>query len=70
MTKEVVSLFFEMVEAGVEPKPVIILCAISACAKSKDHDMDKKMCGLMTGLGVKPKSTWTSKLEHRIGDIV
>ncbi|XP_050907526.1 pentatricopeptide repeat-containing protein At3g22690-like [Lathyrus oleraceus] len=66
MTEEVVFLFFEMVEAGVEPNPVIIVCAISVCAKSKDHELGKKVCGLMTELGVKPKSTWTSKLEHRM----
>ncbi|AES93706.2 putative tetratricopeptide-like helical domain, DYW domain-containing protein [Medicago truncatula] len=53
MAKEAVCLFFEMVEVGVEPNPVTMVCAISACAKLKDLELGKKVCNLMTELGVK-----------------
>lgn len=53
MAKEAVSLFFEMVEAGVQPNPVTMVCAISACAKLRDLELGKKVCAFMNELGVK-----------------
>jgi pentatricopeptide repeat protein len=52
MAKEAVSLFFEMVETGVEPNPVTMVCAISACAKLKDLELGRKVYAFMNELGV------------------
>ncbi|KAK7308043.1 hypothetical protein VNO77_41634 [Canavalia gladiata] len=53
LAKEAVSLFFEMVEAGVEPNPVTMVCVISACAKLKDFELGRKVCAYIGKLGVK-----------------
>ncbi|KAK4252623.1 hypothetical protein QN277_014370 [Acacia crassicarpa] len=53
LAKEAVSLFFEMVEAGVEPNSVTMACVISACAKLKDLGLGKRVCAYIDELGVK-----------------
>ncbi|KAK7405923.1 hypothetical protein VNO78_07535 [Psophocarpus tetragonolobus] len=52
LAKEAVSLFFRMVEAGVKPNPVTMVCVVSACAKLKDLELGKKVCACITDLGV------------------
>ncbi|XP_028803849.1 pentatricopeptide repeat-containing protein At3g22690-like [Neltuma alba] len=53
LAKEAVSLFFEMVEAGVEPNSVTMACVISACAKLKDLGLGKRVCAYIDELDVK-----------------
>ncbi|KAL2317228.1 hypothetical protein Fmac_031104 [Flemingia macrophylla] len=52
LAKEAVSLFFQMVEAGVEPNPVTMVCVISACAKLKDLELGRRVCAYICELGV------------------
>ncbi|KAM1984622.1 hypothetical protein ACFX1X_012791 [Malus domestica] len=47
LVKEVVSLFFEMVMAGVEPNSVTTVCVISACAKLKDLELSERVCAYL-----------------------
>ena len=51
--KEAVSLFFEMVEAGIRPSSVTMVCVISACAKLRDLDMGERVCAYIGELGLK-----------------
>ncbi|KAF5466105.1 hypothetical protein F2P56_016060 [Juglans regia] len=51
--EEAVSLFFEMVEAGIRPNSVTMVCVISACAKLKDHELGEKVSAYMGEAGVK-----------------
>ena len=53
LAKEAVSLFFEMVDAGVQPNPVTMVCVISACAKLKDLELGEIVCAYISELGVK-----------------
>lgn len=53
LAKEAVSLFFEMVDSGVEPNSVTMVCAISACAKLKDFELGRRVCDYIGELGVK-----------------
>ncbi|KAM1104118.1 hypothetical protein PS2_012317 [Malus domestica] len=53
LVKEVVSLFFEMVMAGVEPNSVTTVCVISACAKLKDLELSERVCAYLGESGVK-----------------
>lgn len=50
--KEAVSLFFEMVEAGIKPNSVTMVCAISACAKLGDLDLGESVCACIGQSGV------------------
>ncbi|PSS01425.1 Pentatricopeptide repeat-containing protein [Actinidia chinensis var. chinensis] len=50
--REAVSLFFEMVEAGIEPNSVTMVCAISACAKLRDLDLGERICAYIGQPGV------------------
>ncbi|CAN0857056.1 Pentatricopeptide repeat-containing protein At3g22690 [Linum grandiflorum] len=38
-----VDLFLEMVEMGIRPNPITLLCAISACAKLQDLELGNKV---------------------------
>ncbi|XP_057450239.1 pentatricopeptide repeat-containing protein At3g22690 [Lotus japonicus] len=72
MAKEAVSLFFEMVEAGVEPNPVTMVCVISACAKLKDFELGKKVSSFISELGVKLNTLMVNALADmymKCGDI-
>ena len=40
---EAVALFFQMIEAGVKPNSVTMVCVISACAKLKDLELAKRL---------------------------
>lgn len=70
--KEAVSLFFDMVEADVEPNPVTMVCVISACAKLKDFELGKKVCAYISDLGVKLNALMVNALVDmymKCGDI-
>ncbi|XP_054821598.1 pentatricopeptide repeat-containing protein At3g22690 isoform X2 [Prosopis cineraria] len=70
--KEAVSLFFEMVEAGVEPNSVTMVCVISACAKLKDLGLGKRVCAYIGELGVKLNTHMVNALVDmymKCGDI-
>ncbi|KAF5736888.1 pentatricopeptide repeat-containing protein [Tripterygium wilfordii] len=43
--KEAVSLFFEMVAAGVKPNSVTMVCVISACAKLQNRELGEMVHG-------------------------
>ncbi|CAL8073932.1 unnamed protein product [Prunus armeniaca] len=51
--KEAVSLFFEMVAAGIKPNSVTMVCVISACAKLKDLELSERVCAYIGESGVK-----------------
>ncbi|XP_022138268.1 pentatricopeptide repeat-containing protein At3g22690 [Momordica charantia] len=42
-SREAVALFFQMIEAGVGPNSVTMVCVISACAKLKDVELAKRI---------------------------
>ncbi|KAA0049341.1 pentatricopeptide repeat-containing protein [Cucumis melo var. makuwa] len=42
-SREAVALFFQMIEAGVRPNSVTMVCVISACAKLKDLELAKRL---------------------------
>ncbi|KAG7018728.1 Pentatricopeptide repeat-containing protein, partial [Cucurbita argyrosperma subsp. argyrosperma] len=42
---EAVALFLQMIEAGVKPESVTMVCGISACAELKDLTLAKKIHG-------------------------
>lgn len=42
-SSEAVALFFQMIEAGVRPNSVTMVCVISACAKLKDLELAKRI---------------------------
>ncbi|XP_038877935.1 pentatricopeptide repeat-containing protein At3g22690 [Benincasa hispida] len=42
-SREAVALFFQMIEAGVRPNSVTMVCVISACAKLKDLELAKRI---------------------------
>ncbi|KAK7253152.1 hypothetical protein RIF29_37628 [Crotalaria pallida] len=72
LAKEAVALFFDMVEAGVEPNPVTLVCVISACAKLKDLELGKKVCAYISDLGVKANALMVNALVDmymKCGDI-
>ncbi|KAF7151498.1 hypothetical protein RHSIM_Rhsim02G0027300 [Rhododendron simsii] len=50
--EEAVSLFFEMVKAGIKPNSVTLVCAISACAKLRDLDLGKRICAYIGQQGL------------------
>lgn len=51
--EEAVSLFFEMVEAGITPNSITMVCVISACAKLKDLELGEKVSAYIGESGVK-----------------
>ncbi|KAE9596473.1 hypothetical protein Lal_00007600 [Lupinus albus] len=72
LAKEAVSLFFDMVEAGVQPNPVTMVCVISACAKLKDLELGEKVCTYISDLGVKVNALMVNALVDmymKCGDI-
>ncbi|KAK4855379.1 hypothetical protein QYF36_006656 [Acer negundo] len=42
--KEAVDLFFHMVEEGVRPNSITMVCVISACAKLQDLELSERVC--------------------------
>lgn len=42
-SSEAVALFFQMVETGISPNSVTMVCVISACAKLKDLELAKRI---------------------------
>ncbi|BFG13924.1 hypothetical protein CerSpe_001980 [Prunus speciosa] len=52
LPKEAVSLFFEMVAAGIKPNSVTMVCVISACAKLKDLELSERVCAYIGESGV------------------
>eukprot|EP00256_Glycine_max_P019904 XP_003538647.2 pentatricopeptide repeat-containing protein At3g22690 [Glycine max] len=72
LSKEAVSLFFQMGEAGVEPNPVTMVCVISACAKLKDLELGKKVCSYISELGMELSTIMVNALVDmymKCGDI-
>ncbi|KAK6117190.1 hypothetical protein DH2020_049069 [Rehmannia glutinosa] len=51
--QEAVSLFFKMVEEGIEPNEVTIVSVISACAKFGDKDLAERVLDYVGGSGLK-----------------
>lgn len=51
--KEAVDLFLEMVEEGVMPNSVTMVCVVSACAKLHDLALSEKVCAYIDKTGVK-----------------
>lgn len=51
--REAVSLFFEMVEDGIEPNEVTTASVISACAKLGDMDLGERVLDYVGRLGLK-----------------
>ncbi|KAM1522486.1 hypothetical protein ACFX10_012598 [Malus domestica] len=62
LLKEAVSLFFEMVTAGVEPNSVTTVCVISACAKLKDLELSEWVCAYLGESGVKVNTLMMNSL--------
>ncbi|KAF4352515.1 hypothetical protein CsatB_013143 [Cannabis sativa] len=53
LPKEAVSLFFEMMNAGIKPNSVTMVCVISACAKLGDLELGERICACIEESGVK-----------------
>ncbi|KAK7819798.1 pentatricopeptide repeat-containing protein [Quercus suber] len=51
--EDAVSLFYEMVETGITPNSVTMVCVISACAKLKDLELGEKVSAYVGEEGVK-----------------
>ncbi|KAK4587394.1 hypothetical protein RGQ29_024198 [Quercus rubra] len=51
--EDAVSLFFEMVETGITPNSITMVCVISACAKLKDLELGEKVSAYVGEEGVK-----------------
>lgn len=51
--REAVSLFFDMVDSGIMPNSVTMVCVISACSKLQDLSLGERICAYMNDLGVK-----------------
>ncbi|CAI0465850.1 unnamed protein product [Linum tenue] len=70
--KEAVTLFLEMVEMGIVPNPVTLVCAISACAKLQDLELGKKVCAYIGEFGLEVNTVMTNALVDmymKCGDI-
>ncbi|XP_028070187.1 LOW QUALITY PROTEIN: pentatricopeptide repeat-containing protein At3g22690-like [Camellia sinensis] len=50
---EAVSMFFEMVETGIEPNSITMVCVISACAKLRDLELGERVCVYLGESGLK-----------------
>ncbi|XP_024190689.1 pentatricopeptide repeat-containing protein At3g22690 [Rosa chinensis] len=62
MPKEAVSLFLEMVAAGVKPNSVTMVCVISACAKFKDVALSETVCAYIGESGLKTNMLMVNSL--------
>ncbi|PRQ49693.1 putative tetratricopeptide-like helical domain, DYW domain-containing protein [Rosa chinensis] len=62
MPKQAVSLFFEMVAAGVKPNSVTMVCVISACAKLKDVALSERVCAYIGESGLKTNMLMVNSL--------
>ncbi|XP_050373048.1 pentatricopeptide repeat-containing protein At3g22690 [Argentina anserina] len=62
MPKEAVSLFFEMVGAGVEPNSVTMVCVISACAKLRDVELSERVCDYIGESGMESNMLMVNSL--------
>ena len=60
--KEAVCLFFEMVEAGIRPSSVTMVCVISACSKLQDLDMGDRVCAYIGEVGLKLNTVMVNAL--------
>lgn len=60
--KEAVDLFFDMVEEGITPNSVTMVCVISACAKLQDLDLGERVCAYIGELGMKVNSLMVNAL--------
>ncbi|MED6182303.1 Pentatricopeptide repeat-containing protein [Stylosanthes scabra] len=72
LPKEAVSLFFQMVDTGIQPNPVTMVCVISACAKLKDLELGKKVSSYIGKLGVQLNTVMGNALVDmymKCGDI-
>ncbi|KAK2980630.1 hypothetical protein RJ640_011438 [Escallonia rubra] len=62
LPKEAVGLFFEMVEAGIRPNPVTMVCVISACAKLQNLELAERVCGYIGESGLKVNTVLVNAL--------
>ncbi|KAK3042195.1 hypothetical protein RJ639_001315 [Escallonia herrerae] len=62
LPKEAVGLFFEMVEAGIRPNPVTMVCVISACAKLQNLELAERVCGYIGESGLKVNTVLANAL--------
>ncbi|OMO54634.1 hypothetical protein CCACVL1_27701 [Corchorus capsularis] len=62
LAKEAVELFFEMVEKGIMPNSVTMVCVISACGKLKDLELGETVRGYIGQLGVKVNTLMVNAL--------
>nr|DAD47914.1 TPA_asm: hypothetical protein HUJ06_017851 [Nelumbo nucifera] len=60
--REAVSLFFDMVEAGVTPNSVTMVCVVSACAKLRDLGLGEAVCACIGKSGVRLNSILVNAL--------
>ncbi|XP_015086542.1 pentatricopeptide repeat-containing protein At3g22690 [Solanum pennellii] len=60
--EEAVALFFEMVEEGVMPNSVTMVCVISACAELGDLRLAERVCGYIGKAGLKVNSVMVNAL--------
>ncbi|PRQ44732.1 putative pentatricopeptide [Rosa chinensis] len=60
--KGAVSLFLEMVAAGVKPNSVTMVCVISACAKFKDVALSETVCAYIGESGLKTNMLMVNSL--------
>ncbi|KAI8566293.1 hypothetical protein RHMOL_Rhmol02G0029000 [Rhododendron molle] len=50
--EEAVSLFLEMVEAGIKPNSVTMVCVVSACTKLRDLDLGERVIAYIREAGL------------------
>ncbi|XP_060180242.1 pentatricopeptide repeat-containing protein At3g22690 [Lycium barbarum] len=60
--EEAVLLFFEMIEEGIMPNSVTMVCVISACAKLGDLGLAESVCGYIGKAGLKVNSVMVNAL--------
>ncbi|KAH0634141.1 hypothetical protein KY290_037572 [Solanum tuberosum] len=60
--EEAVSLFFEMIEEGVMPNSVTMVCVISACAELRDLGLAERVCSYIGKTGLKVNSVMVNAL--------
>ncbi|KAK4784392.1 hypothetical protein SAY86_018760 [Trapa natans] len=51
--RKAVSLFFDMVDSGIRPNSVTMVCIISACSKLQDLSLGERVCAYINNLGLK-----------------
>lgn len=62
LPKEAVYLFFEMVEEGIKPNSVTMVCVISACAKLQNLELGDRVCAYIDELGMKANALMVNAL--------